>query len=212
MKPPANGSALGASRASPRATGLAAASLSRPEIHQRALRAAAAVASLGLACSNSAQSVVTGSNATQDVAVEVAASADTSPEVAAVDAAADGKAPVDAAPETTVADAAPETTVADAAADGNPATDAGTAADVAADVTAQADGGGAKPDCKTRTGQATSPSCCELLSNWCEANFPPGSKEANDCYFGPNFDGSTGCVPWGPPAPPAMDSAALGWA
>lgn len=44
--------------------------------------------------------------------------------------------------------------------------------------------------------------CCQELSRWCEEHAP--LEEQMDCVYGPDFDGSTGCIPWGPPVPPSM--------
>lgn len=46
--------------------------------------------------------------------------------------------------------------------------------------------------------------CCDALRAWCNQQHPSDLDAENTCTFGPNFDGSTGCIPWGPPAPPAM--------
>lgn len=183
------------------------ATLSRLEIHQRALRAAAAVASLGLACSSSAQTTVSGSSASLDASGEVAAGV-------SGDVVADAAVQADATPDggTDVAANPGSDAPADGPLDAKASGDAGPAADTAGDVTSQGDVATAKPDCTQVRGQPTAPSCCELLAAWCEAAYPPGSTEAADCHWGPNFDGSTGCVPWGPPAPPAMDGAAVGLA
>ncbi len=45
--------------------------------------------------------------------------------------------------------------------------------------------------------------CCEDLMAWCTDAFDPASTEWADCVYGPGFDGSTGCIPWGPAVPPA---------
>ncbi len=44
--------------------------------------------------------------------------------------------------------------------------------------------------------------CCEELSTWCADAYPDDTDEYNVCYYGEDFSGSTGCVPWGPPVPP----------
>ena len=46
--------------------------------------------------------------------------------------------------------------------------------------------------------------CCAERELWCASQHPQGGDGYYECQFGPDFDGSTGCVPWGPPAPPAM--------
>lgn len=62
----------------------------------------------------------------------------------------------------------------------------------------------AEPDCTTA---ADVMACCEARSAWCGEQFAEGSEAYNTCVFGPNFDGSTGCIPWGPPVPPKLTRA-----
>jgi hypothetical protein len=46
--------------------------------------------------------------------------------------------------------------------------------------------------------------CCAELAAWCETTYGPDDFEAvSVCTFGPDYDGSTGCIPWGPPVPPS---------
>jgi hypothetical protein len=45
--------------------------------------------------------------------------------------------------------------------------------------------------------------CCDALRTFCGTKHAEGTAAYNDCVFGPGFDGSTGCIPWGPPVPPA---------
>lgn len=57
------------------------------------------------------------------------------------------------------------------------------------------------PDCRNVADMTT---CCDERRTWCEGEVGTADETAlNDCVFGPGFDGSTGCIPWGPPAPPA---------
>lgn len=45
--------------------------------------------------------------------------------------------------------------------------------------------------------------CCEARTEWCTDQHAFQTDDlVNECIFGPGFDGSTGCIPWGPPAPP----------
>lgn len=44
-------------------------------------------------------------------------------------------------------------------------------------------------------------SCCEALKIACEAEHGVGTEAANECLYGEDFSGSTGCIPWGPPVP-----------
>lgn len=46
--------------------------------------------------------------------------------------------------------------------------------------------------------------CCDLRQAWCGSRLQPNSPAWQDCVWGPNFDGSTGCIPWGPPVPPRV--------
>lgn len=59
------------------------------------------------------------------------------------------------------------------------------------------------PDCTSPTGDISF-ECCEELRVWCDETWGLESEAATECLFGPNFDGSTGCIPWGPPVPPTM--------
>jgi hypothetical protein len=45
--------------------------------------------------------------------------------------------------------------------------------------------------------------CCEQLEGWCATEFAADKEAIDECLFGPGYDGSTGCIPWGPPVPPA---------
>lgn len=45
--------------------------------------------------------------------------------------------------------------------------------------------------------------CCDALRTFCGTAHAEGTAAYNDCVYGPGFDGSTGCIPWGPPVPPA---------
>lgn len=62
-----------------------------------------------------------------------------------------------------------------------------------------------EPDC---TQTADMGACCSERSTWCEDQ---GFVDLahSECVFGPGFDGSTGCIPWGPPVPPAFTGRAL---
>jgi hypothetical protein len=157
----------------------------RAEIHRRALRAAAAVASFTAACGAADTTVAGAADAAAD-ASDVAV------------AAADQTATADAKNDVATAELPAADVAADALAD-VAGTDA-VAPDDASDVALSGDGHGAKPDCTT----APNGPCCPLLGAWCAAEYPADSQAATDCQFGPGFNGSTGCSPWGPPAPPAM--------
>ena len=59
-----------------------------------------------------------------------------------------------------------------------------------------------KPDCTIMdTGIAA---CCEALSEWCNDAYGADRSAVDTCIYGPDYDGSTGCIPWGPPVPPAF--------
>jgi hypothetical protein len=51
-------------------------------------------------------------------------------------------------------------------------------------------------------------SCCDELRTWCDATHGVDTQAASDCTWGPGTDGSTGCIPWGPPVPPRMRAVA----
>lgn len=69
------------------------------------------------------------------------------------------------------------------------------------------DPAGPKPDCVALGLQIGA--CCHALVDWCTANVVAGtaSQDYSACVYGPTFDGSTGCIPWGPPVPPAASVA-----
>ncbi len=60
----------------------------------------------------------------------------------------------------------------------------------------------ARPDCAALGLDLTA--CCDTLRDWCGRQVAEGTPAYDDCVFGPGFDGSTGCIPWGPPVPPAL--------
>lgn len=57
------------------------------------------------------------------------------------------------------------------------------------------------PDCTDTTDMAA---CCDELAEYCAGVYDPSTQDYLDCLYGPDFDGSTGCIPWGPPVPPRM--------
>ena len=59
----------------------------------------------------------------------------------------------------------------------------------------------AQGDCNGLPAEEVS-ACCDALRVACEAEHGAGTEAANECIFGEDFSGSTGCIPWGPPAPP----------
>lgn len=61
-----------------------------------------------------------------------------------------------------------------------------------------------RPDCTQEEDADGIRGCCEDLRAWCTARFPDHERQSV-CIFGEDLGGqSTGCIPWGPPAPPAM--------
>lgn len=176
--------------------------LRRHDIHERALRAAMAVA-FGAACStpsgatgNSTAGADTTAGADATAATDTAAATETKTSADAV-AATETKAAADAAAETA---AAPDA-VADAAPVADSMADAAPRADVAVYEVTVDDATG-KPICTGAIGANFQP-CCDQMAEWCKSKFKDQAAQ-QECLFGPNMDGSTGCVPWGPPAPPAM--------
>ncbi len=86
------------------------------------------------------------------------------------------------------------------------ARDADSAADT--DPGETADG---RPDCSAIDMADTEAyaACCDALAGWCGEAYGADSEEATECIYGPDYDGSTGCIPWGPPVPPRFRSAAF---
>ena len=82
-------------------------------------------------------------------------------------------------------------------------------ADTALADTSGTDTSGGKPDCTevymSDTGAYAE--CCDALTAWCEAEHGSGTDAANECTYGPGYDGSTGCIPWGPPVSPRFRGA-----
>ena len=68
------------------------------------------------------------------------------------------------------------------------------------------------PDCNDLEGEAWS-GCCDDRADWCDDAVAASEDQqardeaVNECLFGPDYDGSTGCIPWGPAAPPRFRSA-----
>lgn len=164
----------------------------RAEIHRRALRAAAAVASFTAACGAADTTTAgTGADAAADLSDAAVATSDASADAGAQDSVTADTLGTDATVDIAVADQiTAQDVVADAVGDAVAATDA----------VASGDAHGAKPDCTA----VPNSDCCTALGVWCAAEFPTDTVAQNTCQFGPNFDSSTGCTPWGPPAPPAM--------
>lgn len=48
--------------------------------------------------------------------------------------------------------------------------------------------------------------CCRQMKTWCGTHHAAGGDAYDECVFGPDFDGSTGCIPWGPPVPPSLSA------
>ena len=59
----------------------------------------------------------------------------------------------------------------------------------------------AQGDCNSVPAEEVS-ACCDALRVACETEHGAATEAANECIFGEDFSGSTGCIPWGPPAPP----------
>lgn len=78
--------------------------------------------------------------------------------------------------------------------------DSDVASDSDSDVLA-GDSGVDKPDCLEAALDLVA--CCDALHAWCGTAFAVDTEAYSECVFGPGFDGSTGCIPWGPPVPPA---------
>lgn len=167
--------------------------------HDLALRAIAAIALTVPACSSSP----TGSlSSAADASVPQDAAGGASDAAAAAETAqtSDADQPNDSAAQTDTAQAT-DTAQNETAEQ----TDTANAADAAQDVA------GGKPLCVATPNDGQ---CCLHLGEWCLQQFPDDADyEARaQCQYGPNYDASTGCSPWGPPAPPAFAPAAWGLA
>lgn len=75
--------------------------------------------------------------------------------------------------------------------------------------TALADTADDKPDCTgVDMGDPEAyAACCDGLAAWCADAHPGDEEAATACTYGPDYDGSTGCIPWGPPVPPRFRGA-----
>ena len=58
----------------------------------------------------------------------------------------------------------------------------------------------AEPDCSV----IPVDECCTEWMDYCDDFFSAKTDDWMDCVYGKDFDGSTGCIPWGPPVPPRM--------
>ncbi len=87
---------------------------------------------------------------------------------------------------------------------GETATDSGgiTGDDAGGTDTAAMDTGSDKPTCVGVEDPELYEACCNGLREWCEEVVGSDEEAINECVYGPDFDGSTGCIPWGPPVPP----------
>jgi hypothetical protein len=97
----------------------------------------------------------------------------------------------------------------DADADGDSDTDGDSDADGDSDTDADSDTdtdtGVDRPDCSV-VDPALVAECCDDLATWCYGAYTD-PDDINECIYGPGYDGSTGCIPWGPPAPPRYRGA-----
>jgi hypothetical protein len=84
-----------------------------------------------------------------------------------------------------------------------------TAADTDTVDTDTVDSGDGSPDCTAidLSDSEAYAECCGARAEWCEAEHGAGTDAANYCVYGPDYDGSTGCIPWGPPVPPRFRGA-----
>ncbi|HCH61252.1 MAG: hypothetical protein CL927_12450 [Deltaproteobacteria bacterium] len=58
-----------------------------------------------------------------------------------------------------------------------------------------------RPDC-TEVPAEDWTDCCRALEEWCAEEYATDREAAAECLYGPDYDGSTGCMAWGPPVPP----------
>lgn len=170
----------------------------REEIRRRALRAAAAVA-VSAGCSSPTIAITapgTDGNAggSDSQMADLAAGSDSTGH--------------DGGSSDTADTVASDAKANDTLANDTLASDSGdSAADAAMDSSTATDTADGPPDCKHLTDGAQIGECCNARSAWCLAAYPADSQKQNECHFGPDFDGTTGCIPWGPPAPPAWEFA-----
>ncbi len=181
------------------------------ELRRRALRGAAAAAGLSaLSCSQPAS--------TSGGSVDAANDADAQSRASGADAtsdAAETAGAVDSADSADSADVASSADVADSASGADAAGDA-SAADVvdaqSGDVNADADAACKDfepeiPACLDMSAPGWG-ECCQERATLCGQKYPQDSQAAQICTYGDNFSGKcSGCIPWGPPAPPAFDIA-----
>jgi len=194
--------------------------LSFDEIRRRALRAAAAAAGAGmLACSSTTPATdapdVSASDAAGDAQLVTDATSASDASVTADSAAPQDSAAVDSAGEdvaTADAPTASDALLADVTTSDVPA------ADVASTDTVAADSGAADtgcqdlepgaPNCVDKQNSPDLMTCCEARLKWCNTQYAGDQKAVDTCQFGANYSGKcTGCIPWGPPAPPRFDLA-----
>jgi len=64
----------------------------------------------------------------------------------------------------------------------------------------------ADEDCMGLSSEATT-TCCNARAVSCDVEFGADTEASDFCTYGPDYDGSTGCIPWGPPAPPVFRGA-----
>ncbi len=82
-----------------------------------------------------------------------------------------------------------------------------TALSSADDTGSDCDGGDDVPDCLGIDDGEEWAACCSELAEWCAEEHPHNDDAMMACTYGEDFDGSTGCIPWGPPVPPRFRGA-----
>ena len=193
------------------------------ELRRRALRGAAAAAGLSaLSCSQPASTNGISSDAIADADVQSTSGADANGD------ASDAASGVDSAGTTGNPDVADSVSGADANGADSSASDVAGGSEVSADASvadaSDAQGGDLGADISADTADCKDfepeiPACLDISApNWseccqeravlCGEKYPKDNQAAQTCTYGDNFSGQcSGCIPWGPPAPPAFDTA-----
>lgn len=67
----------------------------------------------------------------------------------------------------------------------------------------------ARSDCSVFAIERLRSACCLKLLMACEEEHPDDLRAKMDCAFGGTDEEGTGCIPWGPSAPPTFSGRAL---
>ena len=84
---------------------------------------------------------------------------------------------------------------------GSPSDDSGMPGDTGTTPPMEDTAAPGPPDC-TEVAPEEWAECCQALEEWCIDEYGSDSEAYAECLYGPDYDGSTGCMAWGPPVPP----------